>query len=236
MEAGDPATIRVTAPGLGFDSGPIDAAAFDTTVVPLPDLTLGTHTITFSATTGSGSSARTDRLTRTFDVVTTRLTTTGTAYVELPHAAAFEGGTGLTRVIVSDAGSGRYLSLLTDLAAGGGARLDRGLAADIAADLLGGRIRRGPAIPSTRSCRTGYQTGDGGLALLPYSSSDLELSCLVALFAPHVSIARSSRATSRACATPTARHASDGRSPWPAWPDSASRSCRRSAPPRPTRR
>ena len=153
MEPGDPATIRVTAPGLGFDSGRINVEAFDTTVVPLPDLKVGTQTITFSATTGSGSNARSDRLTRTFDVVRTRLTTTDTAYVQLPHADAFEGGTGLTRVLVSDAGTGRYISLLTDLAAGGGARLDRGLAADISADLLVRCSSARVATPSTTWCR-----------------------------------------------------------------------------------
>ena len=182
---GDAVTIEVTSTSLGFDSGPIRAAAFNTTVVPLPALRLGTQTITITGTTGSGSTARTDRLTRTFTVVETHLTQARTKYVELPATGPFSGGSGLTTVVVSDANAGRYLPLLTDLAEGGGARLDRGLAADIASSLLvshfgsGSEVRNGGTFDAAR-----YQTPDGGLALLPYSSSDLELSALVALVAP----------------------------------------------------
>ena len=186
MTAGDAVTIRVTSPTLGFDSGPIRSAAFATETVPLPPLRLGRQTITIRATFGSGSSARTDALTRTFDVVSTRLATTRTAYVELPATGPFTGGPDRTTVVISDASSGRYFSLLTDLAAGGGSRLDRGLAADLAETILAGSFGSAAAtgIPGGTFAADRYQTGDGGLALLPYSSSDLELSVQVALFAP----------------------------------------------------
>jgi len=182
---GDAVTIEVTSKTLGFDSGPIRVKAFETTTVPLPALHVGTQTITITGTTGSGATARTDRLTRSFTVVETRLTAARTAYVDLPVTGSFSGGTGMTSVVVSDANAGRYLPLLTDLAEGGGARLDRGLAADIASSLLvshfgsGSTQRGGGTFDAAR-----YQATDGGLALLPYSSSDLELSALVALVAP----------------------------------------------------
>jgi hypothetical protein len=182
---GDVVTIEVTSKTLGFDSGPIRAKAFETTTVPLPALHVGTQTITITGTTGSGSTARTDRLTRSFTVVETHLTAARTTYVELPATGSFSGGSGLTTVVVSDANAGPYLPLLTDLAEGGGARLDRSLAGDIASSLLvshfgsGSTDRDGGTFDAAR-----YQATDGGLALLPYSSSDLELSALVALVAP----------------------------------------------------
>ena len=76
--------------------------------------------------------------------------------------------------------------MLTDLAAGGGARLDRGLAADIARSILARSFGTQEAIDVGGTFDpTRYQSdNDGGLALLPYSSSDLELSTLVALMAP----------------------------------------------------
>lgn len=185
VTAGDAVTIRVTSKSLGYDSGPTRTAAFMATAVPLPRLLLGTQTLTISATTGRGATLRTDRLTRSFRVVETHLTRARTTYVELPASASFSGGEELTTVLVSDASAGRYLPLLTDLAAGGGARLDRGLAADIASSLLVSRFASASADLDGGTFVAGrYQTSDGGLALLPYSSSDLELSTLVALIAP----------------------------------------------------
>jgi hypothetical protein len=187
LAPGDAVTIQVTSKSLGFDSGPIRTKASETTAVALPALRLGPHDLTIAGTTGSGSGVLTDRLTRPFTVVGTRLTQARTAYVELPATAPFGGGDGLTSVVVSDAGAGRYLATLAELASGGGARLDRGLAAEIATSLLvsrfGSSTATGEPSDGTFDARR-YQTPDGGLALLPYSSVDLELSALVAIVAP----------------------------------------------------
>jgi hypothetical protein len=182
---GTPVTIRVTAQGLGFDSGILNGTAFANIDVPLPALRSGIQTVTVTATTGTGSTARTDRLTRTFNVVDTRLTRQRTSYVELPSSGAFAGGDGFTTVLVADASGGRYLSLLTDLAAGGGARLDRALAADLASKLLKDRFGSDEAAtPAEPFVADRYQGLDYGLAVVPYASSDLEMSALVAIVAP----------------------------------------------------
>jgi uncharacterized protein YfaS (alpha-2-macroglobulin family) len=77
------------------------------------------------------------------------------------------------------------LPLLNDLASGGGARLDRGLAAAIASSLLESRFGSQPADGADGGfVASRYQTTNGGLALMPYSSADLELSALVAIVAP----------------------------------------------------
>ena len=187
LSKGQEVTIRVTSGTLGFDSGPLTSTAFTTIDVPLPILRPGTQKLTISATTGSGDARRSDSMTRSFAVTRTRLTGRQSAFAELPIGGSLAGGTtGFTSVVVSDAGAARYDALLDELAAGGGARLDRALAADLARDLLAGRAggavgtaSEGPAFDPDR-----YMGLDDGLALVPYGSSDLELSALVAIVAP----------------------------------------------------
>lgn len=184
LASGAPVSVTVTSKSLGFNSGPIRTTAFATDTVALPALRTGTHTVTIAATTGSGASARTDRLTRTFVVVETRLTRLRTSYVELP-ATDFPGGSNLTRLVVSDAGGGRYLALLEELAAGGGARAERALAADVAAEILVARFGRDRSSIATEPFPVDrYTAPDGGLAIVPYASSDLELSAMAALVGP----------------------------------------------------
>ncbi|HXI82349.1 MAG TPA: Ig-like domain-containing protein [Verrucomicrobiae bacterium] len=184
LKTGAAVSFRVTAPGLDFTSPAISGKAFETTTVALPKLRLGSQTIKITATTGSGASLRRDTLTRTFNVVTTRLTRARTAYAELPLGGPLAGGDGFTTILVSDASGGRYLPMLLDLAGGGGARLDRGLAADMAVALLRDRFGStvGDPVEAFRADR--YQGPNGGLALLPYASPDLELSAMVAIVAP----------------------------------------------------
>ncbi|HEX5822986.1 MAG TPA: alpha-2-macroglobulin family protein, partial [Candidatus Limnocylindrales bacterium] len=185
LKADDAVTLEVTSTSLGFASGPIRTTAFASVGVPLPELHEGIETLTISATTGTGAGARTDRLTRSFSVVDTRLLRTRTNYVQLPSSSAFSGGDGLTTVTVSDASAGRYLSLLTQLASDDGARLDSGVANGAARALLVSRY--GSAADSfgpQTFVASRYQGPDGGLAVLPYASSDLELSAMVAIVAP----------------------------------------------------
>jgi hypothetical protein len=185
LEAGAAVTINVTSSSLKFASKPISTTAFATVGVPLPALTAGAHDLTISATSGSGTSAMADRLTRRFTVVDSRLARTRTDYVDLAAGVRLEGGNGPTTVVLSDAGVGRHLTLLAGLASEGGARLDQALAADLAASLLTARFGSAAGIqPIGAFASDRYQTRDGGLALLPYGSSQLELSALVAIVAP----------------------------------------------------
>jgi hypothetical protein len=185
LKAGDPVTLAVTSTSLGLATGPIRTTAYATVGIPLPPLHAGVVSLTISATTGSGATARTDRLTRSFKVVETRLLRTRTSYLELPSSGAFGGGDGLTTIVVSDASAGRYLPLLNQLASSGGARLDANVAAGVARSLLVSRYASAAdSFDPQTFAASRYQDAEGGLALLPYSSSDLELSAMVAIVAP----------------------------------------------------
>ena len=177
-------TFSVDSESLGLHVDGLRADAYETVRVPLPRLSLGTHKVTITARTGSGASAREDRLTRSFTVVASRLARTETRYSNVTGTAHVEGGAGLTEVVVSDAGAGRYLPLLLDLADADSPRLERALAASIAASLAQDRFDTGRARVRVEFDGNDYQTADGGLAILPYASSDLEASALAAIIGP----------------------------------------------------
>lgn len=194
LKEGSAVTFTASSKSLKFTSAPIKSTAFATVGVPLPPLTQGVHDLTISATSGTGSSSLSDRLTRRFVVVDSRLARTRTAYVDLDAGVRLESGSGMTTVVLSDAGVGAQMGRLVDLAAGSGARLDRALAADLAASMLEKRLGSAEARGLVDAfVAERYRQPDGGLALLPYGSSDLELSAMVAIAAPKHDAAASLR-------------------------------------------
>ena len=160
-------TFSATSDSLGLRTGPVVSTSFKDVPIRLPKLSVGRHSVTITARTGTGATARTDRLTRTFDVVRSRLTTARTTYVEPTGPTKVDSGGGdLTTVIVSDASAGRYVPLLTDIAGGGGVRLERALAADVASSLLIDRfgVPEGTVQPDASSSACGTRTTTAGSA------------------------------------------------------------------------
>ncbi|HET9346777.1 MAG TPA: Ig-like domain-containing protein [Candidatus Limnocylindrales bacterium] len=185
LEAGDRVSFTVESASLGLDTGPLAGTAFTPVAVPLPALSTGRHEITIRATSGTGSGALADGLKRTITVVESRLSRTTSRYEEVTGSTRPTGGPGLTSVVISDAGAGRSVPLLVDLAGSDSARLDHSLGAAAAASLLVDRFGIPAAsLPANDFTPERYQAADGGLALLPYASSDVELTALAALVDP----------------------------------------------------
>jgi len=185
LPAGAPVTFAVASDSLGLHVDGLKAKAFETMTVALPKLTVGSHRITITATTGSGASARRDVMTRTISVVPSRLSRTRTDYVELTASGRLAGGDGLVEVVVSDAGAARFVPLVIGLTGVESGRLERSLAAAIARTLATDRFDLGGSVPLVEFDADTYQSAeDGGLAILPYASSNLEASALAALVAP----------------------------------------------------
>ena len=182
LNDGDPVTFTVTSASLGLQRTTFRGRAFEDLAVPLPKLSIGEHAVTIAASSGSGAAALSDRLTRRFTVVESRLAETRATYTALTAGAVPEGGPGFTTYVFSDAGRGRYLPVLQTLVGSGGPRVDQALAAAIARDLLieAFAVDPGTLPPATFDPGT-YQSS--GIALLPYSSTDLGLSVRVALLA-----------------------------------------------------
>jgi hypothetical protein len=181
LSEGDPVVFTVTSASLGLPKTTIRGTAFEDVALPLPKLSVGEHAITIAGSNG-GAAALSDRLTRRFMVVESRLVETRTTYTVLTAGAVPDGGPGFTTYTFSDAGRGRYVQVLQGLVWSGGPRVDQALAAAIARDLLVEAFAVDPdTLPATTFDPGSYQSS--GIALLPYSSSDLGLSARVALLA-----------------------------------------------------
>jgi len=190
LAAGDPVTFTVAAPSLGMAETRVVGAAFTAVEIPLPALTSGDHEVLVTASAGSGAAAAADRLVRTIHVIDTRFTQRRTAYADLADGLPLAGGTGFVTFVFADAGRARFIEPLESLAAGYGERVDQGLAAVVARDLLVTAFGADPArftAPAFDPVRYQVKKTDWdeavGIALLPYASADLALSARVALVA-----------------------------------------------------
>jgi len=181
LASGDRVAFEVSAPTLGMAPTRADAAAFATAELPLPTLTAGDHQVRIVATTGTGAAARQDVLVRTIHVIDSRATQARTVSAPLDASFVLQGGsTGLTTVVLSDAGRGRVLPVLLSISDGQVVRADEAVAAALARRVL--RTSFGADAPATTDADlTSFQSPSGGIALLPYASEDLDLSALAAL-------------------------------------------------------
>ncbi|HEX2469914.1 MAG TPA: Ig-like domain-containing protein [Candidatus Limnocylindrales bacterium] len=178
-------TFAVDSDSLGLHESGLTARAFQALTVPLPKLAPGDHKITITARTGAGGTLRSHSVTRAFAVVASRLARSVTSFDEPAGTYRVDGGGDVTQVVVTDAGMGRHLPSLLDLAGSSSARLEEALGADLAAGLLAEHF---PALGSLGGepgfDGATYQREDGGIALLPYGASDLEATVLAAVVAP----------------------------------------------------
>jgi hypothetical protein len=197
---GDPVEFTVASASLGLAPTTVSGTAFRPIRFALPALSLGMTSIDITAKalkrTDPAGKPLTDRLLATFRVIESRLGEVRTAYGTLGGALpSLPVATGITTYTFSDAGRGRYLPLLIELAQPAGSRLDRALAQSIARRLLIDEFGRDPAsLPSFEIDLSSYPVGqiidDGtgnimaGVALLPYGGVDPWLAVRVALDAP----------------------------------------------------
>ncbi len=183
LSGGDAVTFAVSAPSLGMTSTKGSAAAFTAAQIPLPALKLGDHEIRIEATSGTGAAQRRDVLIRTIRVVLSRSVQARNASQRLDDGFVLTGGTtGLTTVLLSDAGRGRVLPLLLSLTGQETARADEALAAELARRVLVDSFgSSADSVGTSGTDLAAFQSPGGGVGLLPYDSTDLELSALAAL-------------------------------------------------------
>jgi hypothetical protein len=198
LVAGQPVRFTVSSETLAMAPVTVDGTAFAEVLVTLPALTTGTHRVTIAASSTAGA----DRLVRTFRVVESRLTAGHRETVAITGPTTPPGGPGLTRLVFADAGRARYLELLGALATPRGQRADERIAAGLARRILVEQLGiTATDLPSTTPfARATYQAEEGGLALLPYDSPDLELTVRALLSDPGALLADSARSWLRAAA------------------------------------
>lgn len=123
------------------------------------------------------SGGRTDIVRHEYSVYSTYQSMQRAVYAEAYPGMSFEtADSGMSNIIFTDKGRGQYLSTLYDLTYTHGARIEK-IAAAREADRLIEKY-----FPDVYRCGTkkdfdfrDYQSDDGGMAILPYASSNLEL-------------------------------------------------------------
>ena len=200
LRAGDPVEFTVASPSLGLAATTVRGKAFEPVSIELPALTIGRQSITAGVVAATrrdeAGKPRTDRLTRSFDVVASRLTATVTDYgLVADGMPPMPAGAERATWTFTDAGRGRLLTLLTGLAESSGLRLDRSIAKATARTILDSAFGRGPAsfspttfdpslYPIDSATRDGDTVIQGGVGLLPYGGVDPWLAARVALTSP----------------------------------------------------
>lgn len=157
----------------------LSASAFDTVPVQLPALEPGDYQITVRA---AGNRLE-DTITRTFQVAESYMTQEKVNFAPLTTESKVEAATNKPVTITfADTTRSQYLSALCSLAYLEGSRIEQKLAPYVAISLLQEHFEEFTGLPDEleKLDLSSYQTPDGGIAILPYGSSDLEVSVLIA--------------------------------------------------------
>ena len=177
LNEGDTVNYHVTIPTLNFTKD-ISAAAFEKAGLSLGKLSEGIHKITVKATSGNLS----DQITRSFNVVNSRLRKVESQFYSLSSDTKITGSsTGNTALIFTDLNIGQYYPSLTTLSYTYGDRLDQKLSRVLAQEMIHQYFDQ-TVTPDTLDLSI-YQNNDG-YGFLPYGEADLQTSVEVACAAP----------------------------------------------------
>lgn len=171
--------FEIRAEGLDSYVETATAKAFERVYIPLPALSEGTYDIEIYARSEKGL---TDGIRRTIRVFRTYRTMEKASSKDLVPGVQIDAGTsGLTTIIVANRGRGKLIDEFHGLAFGYGNRLDQKLTAYVARKTLNGLLSPGepvyePEVPDVLN----YRNADGGYGILPYASSDIRMSALLA--------------------------------------------------------
>jgi hypothetical protein len=139
--------------------------------IPLGKLTQGKHQVKISANTAGFS----DAIVRDLEVLTSYFTKNTSEYYDLsPELTNIKGAAkGYTTVLVTSRERGQYYNVLRWLSYGGGVRVDQKLSSWFSESLLNKFFDEDIKVEDINIEQ--YQI-NGGITLLPYSDTDLELS------------------------------------------------------------
>jgi hypothetical protein len=158
----------------------VTADAFGSAYIPLPALSLGTQRIRIAGSAAVGGQTLQDAMTRTFSVVASRATQQRTTWLPLSGTTRVEVGQGMTNVVLVDAGRGRVVPTLEELATSGGVRADQVLASALATRVLTEQFGiKGLAAPDPNGLDA-YASG-GDLSIVPWGSAQLDVTALAAI-------------------------------------------------------
>ena len=178
LQAGDRVVFTVSSDTLPIALVTASAKAFEAAEVAMPTLPVGTHTVRITGTARGQS----DALVRSFTAVASRSVKAATTWEPLSSATSVKaGGSGaFTRLLLVDAGRGRVIPALQELANLSGGRSDQVLAARLANRILVQAFGLDPVASPNESAMLTFPE-KGGLAIVPYGSTNLDVTALAAM-------------------------------------------------------
>jgi uncharacterized protein YfaS (alpha-2-macroglobulin family) len=180
LTANEPLKFTVSSPALGLADRQYDGVAGQPVSIPIASLPEGDQTLVVRVQSQKGN----DAIERHVKIYVSRFTKDEMVKTDLvPGATLPDIGSlaELTLTVTSQAQS-RYLENVRTLSTPWSARAEAKVAGNVAKSLLK-NIFAATDVPENESLLP-YQQIDGGIALLPYSSSDAELSAKVAASLP----------------------------------------------------
>jgi hypothetical protein len=180
LRDGEPVTFTVGSTSLGMAPVTVTGTAFRAVEVPLGALSAGAHVIRIEATARGGGLH--DSLDRAVQVLPSRATRSLTTWHPLAGPTTVEHGTdGFTRLVLVDAGRGRVVPVLQELAGGQGARCDQVLAAALAGRVLADAFAIDGAAVDEAALDPFLGEDDEGLSIVPWGGVDLDVTALAAM-------------------------------------------------------
>jgi uncharacterized protein YfaS (alpha-2-macroglobulin family) len=174
LEEGDEVTFEVTGSDESSPKLTVTGKAFDRVNIPLWELNEGKQNIIIKASTKKGYS---DAVKHTFNVVKSYYQIEKADYSEVVSGMTIKGGkSGYTTITFMDKGKAMFLNDLINLRYSYGNRIDQIISNYTASNLISKYFPDySNGIDLQKPVISEYQKNDGGLSLLPYTESDLEL-------------------------------------------------------------
>lgn len=181
LQVGQEVEYKIKISSLGVDRPQtLQGKAFEAIEYNLPKLTAGEHKIEITGKAGSLQ----DKLIRSFRVYDSYLVKTDAEFGKLDSATKIENPNNLPITLVfSDQNRGRFYPILTSLLYTYGDRVDQRLAKVKSAQLLKDYFEEEVYLDESFDGAMYQVAADGGIALFPYSGSEVDLSAKIAALA-----------------------------------------------------
>lgn len=181
LPTGTHVTFTVSSDTLPLSATTLTADAFASAYLTLPALTVGEQKLSIAARAVVNGKTVSDAMVRTFTVVDHRATQMRTTRTVLTGATPVSAGTGMTQVVLVDAGRGRVIPVLEELAwPGGTSRADEELASALANRVLKTEFSLPSVFEPDPAALSTFAT-ESGLAIVSWGSGDLDLTVLAAI-------------------------------------------------------
>jgi hypothetical protein len=181
LKTGDLITYKISSSSNPTDVKTVTGKAFERINIPLNALTLADTYILIEAQSAKGDK---DAIKHYIDVKTSYHEIDTSINYALVAGLKIEGGKdGNTRLIFTDKGRGMYFSTLQSYLWRAGNRIEQQISKNIAEEMMKTYFgTENLYIANEPFKASDYQVADGGIAILPYGPSDLELSAKIAPF------------------------------------------------------